>query len=139
MAEAHRATQMLHRDRSFQGIADEGTQDPKLLLAFSITLLRFLESLAEPIVPVSLHPRCLEMNDRDEAFELLDALPPSSVNVWISITAYLHFICQLSQDKGLAERIATILAPVLMRDDPLSTTLPISPKGKSRFLLHFIG
>ena len=39
-------------------------------LAFSITLLRFLESLAESIVPVSLHPRCLEMNDRDEAFEV---------------------------------------------------------------------
>ena len=39
-------------------------------VAFSITLLRFLESLAESIVPVSLHSRCLEMNDRDEAFEV---------------------------------------------------------------------
>ena len=27
------------------------------------------------------------------------------LQVWISITAYLHFICQSSQDKGLAERI----------------------------------
>ena len=82
------------------------------------------------------------------------------IQVWISITAYLHFICQLSQDKNsLAERIgewdffisisklssyinvttaATKLAPVLMRDDPRSPTLPISPKGKTRFLLYFI-
>jgi len=115
------------------------TQDPELPLAFSITLLRFLESLAESIIPVSLHPQCLEMNDRDEAFELLDGLPAASVNVWISITAYLHFICQTAQDPRLAERIAKILAPVLMRDDPLSPTLPISPQGKSKFLLNFIG
>jgi phosphatidylinositol-bisphosphatase len=39
-------------------------------LAFAVTLLRFLESLAEPIVPASLHMQCLEMNSRDEAFEV---------------------------------------------------------------------
>ncbi|KAF8816327.1 DNase I-like protein [Phlegmacium glaucopus] len=134
------------------------TRDPELPLAFAITLLRFLESLAEPIVPVSLHPQCLEMSNRDEAFEsscgylifcfhfffldgdaqLLDALPPASVNVWISITAFLHFICKSSQDENHAERIAAVLAPVLMRDDPLSPTLPISPKSKCKFLLYFI-
>jgi len=114
------------------------TRDPELPLAFAITLLRFLESLAEPIIPVSLHPQCLEMSNRDDAFELLDALSPVSVNVWISITAFLHFICQSSQVTNHAERLATVLAPVLMRDDPLSPTLPISPKSKCKFLLHFI-
>jgi len=116
------------------------TRDPELPLAFAATLLRFLESLAEPIVPVSLHLQCLETSSRDEAFEILDSLPPASVNVWISITAFLHFICQSSQDTtSFAERIATVLAPILMRDDPLSPTLPISPKAKSKFLLYFIG
>lgn len=46
------------------------TRDPEVPIAFSITLLRFLGSLAEPVVPVSLHPKCLETINRDEAFEV---------------------------------------------------------------------
>ncbi|KAH9474443.1 Inositol polyphosphate 5-phosphatase OCRL [Psilocybe cubensis] len=115
------------------------TSDTKVSMAFATTLLLLLDSLSESVVPASLHQRCLEMNDRDEAFELLDALPPASVNVWISVTAFLHFICQiLSKNTNYTEDLATIFAPVLLRDDPTSTALSISPNGKRRFLLYFI-
>lgn len=62
--------------------------------AFAFTLLSLLASLTEPVVPYALHARCASVASRDEAFEVLEALPPASVNVWISVTAFLHFISQ---------------------------------------------
>ncbi|KAF8961879.1 DNase I-like protein [Flammula alnicola] len=114
------------------------TSNPQIPIAFAATLLELLESLSDAIIPAPLHPRCLEMTNRDEAFELLDALPPASVNVWISVTAFLHYICQASKNEDQTERIATVLAPVLLRDDIASLTPPISPIGKRNFLLYFI-
>ncbi|OJA10505.1 hypothetical protein AZE42_07826 [Rhizopogon vesiculosus] len=76
------------------------------------TLIQFLDSLADPVVPAYLHARCLQMTSRDEAFELLDEFPPESVNVWISLTAFLHYISQQKQPSkpvadqaGMAERL----------------------------------
>ncbi|PPQ69978.1 hypothetical protein CVT25_001530 [Psilocybe cyanescens] len=115
------------------------TLDAAVPLAFATALLSFLDSLSDSIVPAALHQRCLEMSDRDEAFELLDALPPTSVNVWISITAFLHFICQgSSKNENYAEEIATVFANTLLRDDPSSLALSISTNGKRKFLLYFI-
>lgn len=116
------------------------TPDPKIPLAFATTLLRLLDSLVEPVLPASMHPRCIEMTNRDEAFDLLGSglTPPVSVNVWISLTACLHYLCRSSSNEDQAERIASIFAPVLLRDDVTSTTPPISPQAKRRFLLHFI-
>jgi phosphatidylinositol-bisphosphatase len=104
--------------------------DPRLALAFAQTLLQLLDSLPEPVIPISLHARCAQATSRDEAFEvcqqqpycctifddliqqLLDELPSEAVNVkqilnhyakgklivwlqvWISITAFVHFIGQ---------------------------------------------
>ncbi|KAF9484055.1 DNase I-like protein [Pholiota conissans] len=116
----------------------EQTPDPQIPIAFAATLIAFLNSLTESIIPATLHQRCLDMTNRDEAFELLDELSPAAVNVWISITAFLHFICQRSKEKDLAERIATVLAPVLLRDDSNSFVPPISPLRKKKFLLYFI-
>ncbi|GLB39715.1 putative inositol polyphosphate phosphatase, catalytic domain homologues [Lyophyllum shimeji] len=111
----------------------------RVAVAFGATLVRLLESLVDPVVPASLHPRCVQVTSRDAAFELLDAFPPASVNVWITLTAFLHFICQSAEQSSTkAESIATILAPVLLRDD-LDSPLPVvSPLGKRDFLLYFI-
>ncbi|KAF8152980.1 DNase I-like protein [Crassisporium funariophilum] len=114
------------------------TSDPEIPLAFAVTLLRFLDSLADPIIPASLHPQCLQTSNRDEAFELLDDLPPGSVNVWISVTAFLHFICHASEKQDHAALVADVIAPILLRDDPSSLTLPISPGNKRKFLMYFI-
>ncbi|KAJ7766342.1 DNase I-like protein [Mycena maculata] len=110
-------------------------RDDRIPLAFGETLLQLLDSLTEPIVPSELHARCVEMTNRDEAFELLDEFPPSAVNVWISVTAFLHFICQSSVDPDVrTKRIAGIFAPVLLRD-PTNT---VSPVGRRNFILYFI-
>jgi hypothetical protein len=41
-----------------------------MALAFAQTLLQFLDSLPEPLIPVSLHARCAQIKSRDEAFEV---------------------------------------------------------------------
>lgn len=117
--------------------------DLSLALAFVQTLLQFLDSLPEPLIPVSLHARCAQINSRDEAFEFLDELSSESVNVWISITAFLHFISQQplggnsKSSTSKAGSLAVVFAPVLLRDDTASYP-PISPIRKCHFLLLFI-
>ncbi|KAF7343256.1 Inositol polyphosphate 5-phosphatase OCRL-1 [Mycena venus] len=112
--------------------------DDKAPIAFGQTLVRLLDSLPEPLIPVQLHPRCIEITSRDEAFELLttvDAFPPATVNVWLSVTAFLHFVCESSADpEAKAKKIASLFTPVLLRD----TANSVSPVGRRNFLLYFI-
>jgi inositol polyphosphate 5-phosphatase INPP5B/F len=61
-------------------------------------LLNLLDYLAEPVVPVSAYPLCIQASTRDEAFEVLDSWSPVAVNVWISVTAFLHQLVLLSSD-----------------------------------------
>ncbi|KAF9045408.1 DNase I-like protein [Panaeolus papilionaceus] len=112
--------------------------DPSIARSFATALVEFLNALPEPLIPANLHSRSLEMTNRDEAFELLDSVPPAAVNVWISITAFLHFICQTSKQDDKAMQLANALTPVLLRDDPNYSGLPTSPAGKRKFLLFFI-
>lgn len=87
-----------------------------LVAAFANTLVVFLDSLIEPVVPARLHAQCLQARDKDEAFEVLNGFPHESINVgghlvgtrtsstdgltstcskvWISLTACLHYIAQ---------------------------------------------
>lgn len=80
--------------------------------------------------------------------------------VWISLTAFLHFVGQQESFKGKVERLGklcrsfvvprslnisarvllsvAIFTPVLFRDD-LDSPMPVSAVGKRRFLRYFIG
>lgn len=123
-----------------------GEEHGPLTTAIVSTLVQLLDSLVDPVVPPYLHARCLQMTSRDEAFELLDEFPPESVNVWISLTAFLHYMSlqKLSSQSStnqakMAEGLATIFASVLLRDDLTGLYTPVSPIGKQKFLLHFVG
>lgn len=123
-----------------------GEERGPLATAITSILVQLLDSLVDPVVPPYLHARCLQMTSRDEAFELLDEFPPESVNVWISLTAFLHYMSlqkppsQSSTNQvDMAERLATVFAPVLLRDDSTRLHTPVSPIGKRKFLLHFVG
>ncbi|KAF9238067.1 DNase I-like protein [Melanogaster broomeanus] len=129
-----------------------------LVAAIASTLVSFLDSLTTPLVPPSLHARCLQARDKDEAFEvavlviLSHELIGVSANcvgprkVWISLVAFLHYIAQQDSSKdsspnvpSKALRLAMMFAPILLRDDPTGVHPKVSPVGKSDFLLHFIG
>ncbi|KAI9513375.1 DNase I-like protein [Russula earlei] len=142
----------------------ETTVDADYARTVAAVLLAFLRSLPESVVPSSLHQRCAETNSRDAALEMLSAFPPASVNAWITVTAFLHFLASRdpgeSVDKRVrprpsaegddevalpptdrhsrAEMLASIFVPVLLRDD-IDATPPVSLLGKTRFLLFFMG
>ncbi|KAI0074264.1 DNase I-like protein [Panus rudis PR-1116 ss-1] len=108
--------------------------------AFATCLIELLDSMLDPVIPTSLYDRCVSVGNRDEAYSLLDDFPGVSVNVWISVTAFLHFISQQSQSDSHerhVKRLADTFAPVLLREDPSSMS-PLSPLGKRQFLLYFI-
>ncbi|KAJ8488584.1 hypothetical protein ONZ51_g3464 [Trametes cubensis] len=117
---------------------DESEGKGKVALAVADTLAQLLDSLVEPVVPTALHGRCAEMSSRDEAFELLDQFPVVNVNVWISLTAFLHFLGQQETYLDKVKRLVAFFTPVLFRDD-LSSSVPVSVVGKRNFLRYFIG
>ncbi|KAF6751635.1 DNase I-like protein [Ephemerocybe angulata] len=118
----------------------EENKDAQIAFSFGSTLLLLLDSLPDPVIPGILHPKCVEMTNRDEAFELLDAVHPAAVNVWVSVTAFLHFISKSVEDdvEDQPAKLAAVFAPILLRDDPTSLAPPISPAKKEEFLLYFI-
>ncbi|KAG1888979.1 DNase I-like protein [Suillus fuscotomentosus] len=88
-----------------------------------------LDSLVDPVVPPYLHARCLQMTSRDEAFE-----------VWISLTAFLHYMSlQKLSSQSSTNQAEMTERLVLLRDDSIGLYTPVSPIGKRKFLLHFVG
>ncbi|KAG0338106.1 hypothetical protein BG000_004551 [Podila horticola] len=54
-------------------------------------LLRFLESLKEPVVPTEMYYRALEVASHQQAaYGLLDLMPPVNVNVFVYVTSFLR-------------------------------------------------
>lgn len=105
--------------------------------AFGDALLQLLDALPEPLLPTSLHPRCAEVTSRDEAFELLNELPSVALNVWISVTAVLHYIMQQSLSASTSNELVARLTSILLRDGTASQT-STSVVGKRRYLRYFI-
>lgn len=112
------------------------TISPSLALA---TLSALLSALPESVMPRDVN--ILNVTDRETAFEVLETLPTANVNVWISVTAFLHYIAQENDpDVGeepkqneKAARIAAIFAPVLLRD-----VADAGPVRKWELLMYFI-
>ena len=59
-------------------------EDEQIPKSFADTLVRFLDSLVDSIMPAHLHVRCLEMTNRDEAFEVCPFSLRSSSNLALS-------------------------------------------------------
>jgi len=108
-------------------------------VGFGEALLRLLESLTEPLIPTALNVACGQATSKDQGFELLDRFPHASVNVWISVTAFLHYICQqcVPDEERIvrAKALAAVFAPTVFRDLPGES---ISSISKRDFVLLFI-
>ncbi|KAJ4491922.1 hypothetical protein C8J55DRAFT_449055 [Lentinula edodes] len=133
-----------HLDTGNEFPYSHDTREPSIPIAFGGALVELLTSLPEYVVPKELHGRCVAVTDRDEAFETLDAFPPEAVNVWISVTAFLHYVVQGSSLRS--EKIAATFAPVFfgfLRDDLTSSSdnpsaSIITPLGYQKFIMYFI-
>ncbi|KAG7449826.1 DNase I-like protein [Guyanagaster necrorhizus] len=123
---------------------DTGSQFPSTVppsLA-GATLVALLSALPESVMPRNVN--ILNIADREAAFEILETLPTANVNVWISVTAFLHYIAREDGVKDAdageepkqnekAARISAMFAPVLLRD-----ISEASPVKKWEFLMYFI-
>ncbi|CAE6438630.1 unnamed protein product [Rhizoctonia solani] len=121
---------------------DERSPDHDVALAFGSALLLFLEEMPEPVIPYGLYAQCALTSSREQAYEILDTLPGLNANMWISITAFLHFFCQQDKRANSIEatrKIARTFADVLWFD---SMTMPLanrlSPLTRVGFLMFFI-
>ncbi|KIM24328.1 hypothetical protein M408DRAFT_234635 [Serendipita vermifera MAFF 305830] len=116
--------------------------EEEITLAFGETLIYFLDSLVEPIVPESVHV-LIGSSDSEDDGEFLDALPHVSVNVWVTLFAFLQFASNQSgvaiPEIDQADRIAATFAPILIRDRPdMNPEYRLSPLQKRAFLKRFL-
>ncbi|KAF8499473.1 Endonuclease/exonuclease/phosphatase [Hysterangium stoloniferum] len=104
--------------------------------AYGETLVEFLCSLTEPVIPWAMHPRCALARDREH---ILDDIPGFARNVYVTVTAFLHYVVST----GGAERstaLARVFADVLLRDNPKAPPgIPVlTPLQKRQFVLYSI-
>lgn len=71
--------------------ANFGSGENRGIHSMAEVLLRFLESLHEPVVPTEMYYKALEIAGHQQAaYGLLDLMPPVHVNVFVYITSFLR-------------------------------------------------
>ncbi|KAF8601327.1 DNase I-like protein [Ceratobasidium sp. AG-I] len=132
--------QSLDTDTAFP--FDEKAPGRDAMLAVGTALILFLSEMPEPVIHPKLHVQCGLTGTKEQAYDILDTLPSLNANMWISITAFLHFFCQQDgrkKDGAGVLLLAKIFAEVLWAD---TMTLPLihrlSLQTRVGFLMFFI-
>merc|ERR1739838_360651 len=113
--------------------------------AVAESLLLFLESLPDAVIPNAFHERCLEHSgSAAEAARIVQNLPLFHKNVFQYLMAFLNHLLRYSASNGLDKNfIATIFGDIILRSRGAlqgRKTLPQRPKRtkkKMQFLVHF--
>jgi len=123
---------------------DEKTDKATRTRVMGEVLLRFLESLPSSVVPPPLMERCGQAQDKEEAFEVLAEFPAQAKNVWITLTAFLHYLVQRTVGKSVedpqslayTDLLASVFAPILLPNPPKPPFVSLLAKGN--FLKRFL-
>jgi len=113
------------------------------------TLLIFLESLREPIIPYSLFHKCLECSSNYlQCKQLISHLPATHRHVFDYLTAFLREVVSHSARNGIDPKIlATLFCNLFLRDPPgtsyglglrAKTAQQLVDRRKTAFVHHFI-
>lgn len=110
-----------------------------ITLAFAEVLVLFFAALPNGMVPSSAYPIITGAAEEDDS-ELLEHLSPVSVNVWVTLFAFLQFAClQTSRQEVEAKRIASVFAPVLIKTSQESEALLVpTPRQKRGFVKKYL-
>ncbi|KAG8900640.1 hypothetical protein FRB99_005833 [Tulasnella sp. 403] len=81
----------------------EWNDKPDAALAIGQALLELIKSSPDSLVPYGQQALCGITTDRDEAFNVIEQLPPVPTNIIVSITAFLHFILYNADDSRKQE------------------------------------
>ncbi|CAG8454959.1 3089_t:CDS:10 [Ambispora leptoticha] len=104
-------------------------------------LIRFLESLPEPVIPFHLYDQCINIKSRPAAHEVLELIPSVHANVFIYITSFLREVINHDKQKDTSriETLAFVLGSVMLRSKTSDRVLMEShAQKKKEFLLYFI-
>jgi len=113
------------------------------------TLLIFLESLREPIIPSNLFQRCLECSSNYlQCKQLVSHLPSTHKHVFDYLTAFLREVLSHSAKNGIDPKIlATLFCNLFLRDPPgtnygtglrAKTAQQMCDRKKTSFVYHFL-
>eukprot|EP00095_Tigriopus_kingsejongensis_P009757 maker-scaffold422_size175911-snap-gene-0.33 protein:Tk09757 transcript:maker-scaffold422_size175911-snap-gene-0.33-mRNA-1 annotation:"type ii inositol- -trisphosphate 5-phosphatase" len=113
------------------------------------TLLLFLESLREPIIPFNMYGRCLDSSSNYlQCKQIISQLPMQHKNVFNYLSAFLREVIRHSAQNGIDPKImATLFASIFLRDPPgtnfgtglrARTNQQLLDHRKARFIYHFL-
>jgi phosphatidylinositol-bisphosphatase len=104
------------------------------------SLYRFLESLAEPVIPVSLYKQCLDNSGSyAQCKQLLSYLPSVNYNVFYYLMAFLReLLLHAAQNKVTPEKLALLFSNVLIRSPNVRSANEQNQERKKEFILHFL-
>ena len=109
------------------------------------SLLKFLGSLASPVIPFRMLPRAIDAAESsDLAHDLVGVLPIPNYNVFVYITAFLRELVDLS-DSLTPSRLAYIFSAVLLRrrdgeeGGMMTRHANRISKKKAQFVFWFLG
>ena len=114
------------------------------------TLLIFLESLRDPIIPFNMYHHCLESAPNYlQCKQIVSQLPNHHKQVFVYMCSFLREVIRHSAQNGIDPKIlATLFATIFIRDPPGSNPNVGGLKNrnyqqtldnkKSRFIYHFL-
>ncbi|XP_059488840.1 type II inositol 1,4,5-trisphosphate 5-phosphatase isoform X3 [Neocloeon triangulifer] len=124
---------------------DEGSTDPIPGSVHSVAeaLLLLLESTAEPVVPFSLHAKCLDASSNyAQSKEIVNQLPVHRKNVFLYLCSFLQELLNYSNRNGLdAKTLATLFGGVFLREPPRTSNMQrqqAADRKKASFVYNFL-
>ncbi|BGO96216.1 hypothetical protein JCM10020v2_007953 [Rhodotorula toruloides] len=115
-------------------LADESDSAERYMGLHSVAdcLLRFLESLQEPVVGGEAYERALRCENRDEAYAVVQSLEETHANVLLYVVAFLRIAIKQAttpaEQAARPDRFAIVFSSVLLR--PSSKSAGHSASGK---------
>ena len=113
--------------------------------AVTESLLLFLESLPDSVIPFGYHDRCLENSgNAAEAARVVQTLPLFHLNVFQYLMAFLNHLLKFSAYNGLEKDwLAKCFGECIFRSRGMQQGRKLMPKSQrtkkqSQFLLHFL-
>jgi len=103
------------------------------------TVIRFLESITDPVIPFALYSQALEASGSYvQCKQLVKNLPTVHYNVFYYLISFLREILTYRESKQSPEKLALIFSSVLLRPDDGAPTSEVIIKKKADFLFHFL-
>ncbi|XP_065351777.1 inositol polyphosphate 5-phosphatase OCRL isoform X1 [Cloeon dipterum] len=124
---------------------DEGSKEPIPGSVHSVAeaLLLLLESTAEPVVPFSLHAKCLDASSNyAQSKEIVNQLPIHRKNIFLYLCSFLQELLNYSNRNGLdAKTLATLFGGVFLREPPRTSNMQrqqAADRKKASFVYNFL-